>query len=83
MNVIWDQTLDGGRFRCWVEQNGENGYSGTLRVDVTDTGETILATQVGISYQARFGPDAGDVEEWKQRSLTRVDEWVLERGGGA
>lgn len=82
MNVIWDQTLDGGRFRCWVEQNGENGYSGTLRVDVVDTGESILSTQVGISYAARFGPDVDDIADWQERSVKRVDEWVMEQAGG-
>ena len=77
----WHQTVDDGRFRCFVTQEGD-GYVGTLRVEVVATNETLLETAVPIAYAARFGPDVSDVEDWQARSIAAIDAWIARRDGG-
>ena len=76
----WEQTVDGGKFRCWVEQDTEDGYSGTLRVEVVETHEVILSEPVGIAYAAQFGPDVSDVAEWQGKSIRTIDAWLVAHG---
>jgi hypothetical protein len=77
----WEQTVDNGRFRCWVEYDADgDGYAGTLHVVVDATEEVLLETPTGIAYAARFGPDVEDVGRWQTQSLEVIDGW-LERHG--
>jgi len=74
-HYCWDQTVDDGRFRCYVEQDAE-GYSGVLHVVVVDTGEVLLEKDVPVAYAARFGPDISDVNEWQDQAIAVIDAWI-------
>jgi hypothetical protein len=81
-NNAWEQTADDGRFRCWVEYDAEgDGYSGTLHVEVVETGELLTTEKVGIAYAARFGPDVDDVAMWQENSVKAIDEWIARHEG--
>ena len=75
----WDQTVDNGRFRCWVTQD-EDGYSGVLHVEEVPNGIPLLEEKVGISYAARFGPDVADVSDWEAKSISAIDAWLVAQG---
>jgi len=79
MTAAWESTVDNGRFTCVVQQDRDpDGYSGTLRVYVTETGEELLNEEVGVMFAARFGPDVADVNDWQQRGLVVIDAWLAE-----
>ena len=75
----WEQAVDDGRFRCWVEQN-EDGYSGVLHVEVVADGIPLLEEKVGIAYAARFGPDVDDVADWQAKSISAINAWLTSQG---
>lgn len=83
--IVWEQTVDEGRFRCWVEQVPGDGYRGVLRVEVAHPPEIIpeilLDQPVGISYAAAFGPDVSDVGAWQMASINAIDKWIAEHPG--
>lgn len=79
-DAAWEQTVDGGRFTCVAEQNPTNGYKGTLRVYVTDTGEELLNEDTGFMYEARFGPDVSDVNGWQEQCVVAIDAWLEAHG---
>jgi hypothetical protein len=78
-HYAWDQTVDDGRFRCTVEQEGD-GYRGTLKVVVVETGDVLLEEKVGVSYAALFGPDVLDVAEWQDKCIKVIDEYIAKAG---
>jgi hypothetical protein len=76
MSEVWDQTVDDGRFRCYVEQDPDNAYRGELIVLLAETGTVIHAESVGIAYGAPFGPDVDDVGAWQDKCITVIDIWI-------
>jgi hypothetical protein len=77
----WEQTVDDGRFRCWVTQDEGEGYSGVLHVEEVANGTPILEEKVGIAYAARFGPDVDDVTTWQAKSISAIDAWIANNEG--
>lgn len=73
-SVVWEDTVDGGEFTVSVTRN--SSYKGQLRVRVAATGEVLLDEEVGLAYQAIFGPDMADVEDWEERGIEVIDEWI-------
>ena len=73
----WESTVDNGRFHCWVKQY-DDGYTGMLTIEVTETKEVIFSENVGVSYAARFGPDVADVDLWQSMCIERIDAWIAE-----
>jgi hypothetical protein len=71
--LVWSGIVD-GRFACRVVRNG--GTGGILSVH--DGDNKIYAKPVSLSYGARFGPDASDVEDWQERCTEVIDERLKE-----
>jgi hypothetical protein len=72
--VVWENTVDGNTWRCWVTRDPESGgYRGRLRVARVSDGEVIHDEPVGLAYQAIFGPDVADVELWQSTALLAID----------
>jgi hypothetical protein len=75
-DIVWQNSLDGGKYVVAVVRL--KPYHGYLTVTRDD--KTVLAREVGISYNAPYGPDAEDVREWKQLCEEAVDRDYLARG---
>jgi hypothetical protein len=68
---VWSATLD-NRYLCEVERTGE--YTGELVIlDTKQNNLELKREPVGLSYQAIFGPDIADVENWETRIIDFVD----------
>lgn len=66
--IVWQSTLD-GRYEVVVVRVAS--YLGLLTITVG--GETLLSRQVGLIYNAQFGPDISDVHDWKQITVNFID----------
>jgi len=75
--LVWWNKLD-ERYQVEVQRIGEgseSGYRGTFFVfDHQEKNKMLLGEKVGLSYQARFGPDVQDVSDWQDRAAKFVDE---------
>lgn len=94
INVVWENTVDGGWFLVRVTQpnrqvmfrEGEGvtfddrSTTGTLFVQVVGTGEVLLNEETAITAGAIFGPDAGDVAAWQVRAIEVIDGWFKRQG---
>jgi hypothetical protein len=69
---VWASTVDGGRYHVWVDRLAP--YEGELVVRRADDDEILLRKKVGLSYQALFGPDFGDVQTWQDWALKAIDD---------
>jgi hypothetical protein len=74
--VVWRQTVDAGRYVCWVERVA--AYTGILMCE--RDGTRVLRREVTLAYQALFGPDVGDVAEWEAACIEAIDADYRERG---
>jgi hypothetical protein len=66
--IVWQSTVD-SRYEVvvvWVAP-----YQGLLTI--TDSAETLFSRQVGLMYNAQFGPDVSDVHDWKQIAIDFID----------
>jgi hypothetical protein len=73
LNVIYDNTLDGGRFRLRVIRQADRlGY---LTVTREEDGTVLDEGEVPLAYGAIFGPDADDVHQWQERTIKAVDKF--------
>lgn len=71
-DLIWWARLDG---RYQVEVQRVSDYLGILVVfDHNDGDHLIHSDEVGLSHGAIFGPDAGDVSDWKHRTMQVIDD---------
>ena len=68
---IWDAVLD-ELYQCEVVRTQE--YRGLLTIKNTQNGHVILEQEIGISYDAQFGPDIGDVAYWQDICVNKIDE---------
>lgn len=69
--LAWYSNLD-NRYR--VEVKRIKPYEGILSVyDHKNNDTEIFRELVGISYDARFGPDYADVQDWSDIAMNYVD----------
>lgn len=70
-DVVWEVTLDDNTWSAKVVRLTD--YTGELTVTEVSTGEVVHRETVGLSYQAIFGPDVSDVEDWQSKVLDVID----------
>lgn len=61
--VIWEGSVDKGRFVAMVVSIPNNQFRGVLKLIDLDGVERYQA-EVGVSYDAPFGAGLNDVREW-------------------
>lgn len=69
--VVWENTIDQGAWGCKVVRGG--AMKGQLSVWNVATGEVILDKEVGLAYDAIFGPDVDDLAQWQGMILGAID----------
>lgn len=70
-DLVWWSRLDA---RWQVEVHRLRSYRGELVVfDHRDGDRVALRREVGLSFDARFGPDVADVAEWQTLVAAFVD----------
>ena len=71
MKVVWWTRLD-GRYQIEVHRSGEN--NGVLHIfDHFENDKHVFEKPVSLSYGAVFGPDVGDINDWKSMAVDFVD----------
>jgi hypothetical protein len=68
-NIVWVVLFD-ARYKMTVLR--KEPYRGTL--ELRDGEDLILEQDVCLSYDAMFGPDAGDVAEWQEIAMQFIDK---------
>ncbi|MFZ1075687.1 MAG: hypothetical protein WAN50_04930 [Minisyncoccia bacterium] len=69
--VVWWSRLDG---RYLVEVRRLSDYQGLFVVfDHKDNDRVIDREEVGLSYEAAYGPDVADVDFWREKAAEVVD----------
>jgi hypothetical protein len=66
--ILWQSTLD-DRYEAVVVRVAP--YKGLLTI--LDAGEEIFSQQVGLMYNAQFGPDLDDVADWQEIVVHFID----------
>lgn len=71
-DVVWEAGLDG----CYVVSVVRLApYQGQLQI--RKGGALVRVEPVALSYDALFGPDAEDVNQWQELALQFVDGGTL------
>ena len=70
-NLVYENTLDNNTWAMKVVRL--KPYVGTLTVTNVESGEVIYNQNVGIAYDAAFGPDIDDVAAWQDITLEAVE----------
>lgn len=73
-NVVWSATVDDGKFLAQVMRTG--AYTGQLTVTVGEGGKVLLDIEVGLAYEAIFGPDIDDVARWQGQAIAAIDDYL-------
>lgn len=68
MNIIWEAKLD-DKYNIYVER--VEPYKGQLVIKEGD--KELTHKFVTIAYDAQFGPDISDVEEWQRVCIDFID----------
>jgi hypothetical protein len=68
-NIVWVALLD-ARYKVTIVR--KEPYRGSL--ELRDGEDLILEQDVGLSYDAMFGPDAADVVEWREIATQFIDK---------
>lgn len=68
-NLVWSSMLD-DKYLCKVVR--KRPYMGEL--EIWEGEKKIYSEEVGLSYDALFGPDTGDVGEWADKCIAVVDK---------
>lgn len=75
---VFDFTSEDG-YRLQVTRTDKpfksDHYHGQLRLTHVASGTVLLDEEVGLSYGAIFGPDAGDLDQWFERADQAIDEF--------
>lgn len=72
---VWHSTVDGGNWT--VQVWGRAPYQGRLLIWNQDNlTDPVLDEDVGLAYDAKFGPDVDDVDLWKERAIEVIDSYV-------
>jgi hypothetical protein len=74
-DVVWSATVDQGTWDAKVIPIETNTYRGTLIVTRISDNKEILNEEVGLSFQAVFGPDVDDVRLWAQMVTGAIDHY--------
>ena len=69
---IWEVTLDQGLFKARVNTYLDNSYLGVLTLEDKE-GRRLFSKEVSVSYGAPMGPDALDVNQWVNQTITWID----------
>ena len=69
-NIVWQSGVDDGTWHVKVVRL--EPYKGQLTITNKD-GAVIHTEEVGLSYDALFGPDVADVGEWQGKALQVID----------
>lgn len=70
--IIWEAKLD-EVYDCKVTRIG--AYKGRLTViDLFD--KVLLDEEVGLMYDAQFGPDISDVALWEDKCVEVIDKLI-------
>lgn len=72
--IVWFRTVDDNTWACQVVRTSE--YKGLLTVTRLSDGKEILSQHVGLAYDALFGPDLDDVEDWKETCIEAIDNYT-------
>lgn len=75
-DVVWTNSLDRGTYLASVVRL--RPYCGLLTVTRSEV--IVLKREIGISYDAPFGPDMEDVHECEQLAVAAADADYLRRG---
>ena len=67
-DVVWSSTLD-DKYQCEVTRTAP--YTGELVMK--DGDKEILRQKVALSYDAAFGPDLADVNEWEEICVAKLE----------
>ena len=71
-DIVYHDTLD-QRFTCKVIRT--EPYRGTFTIeDKEEANKVIFTKDVGLAYDAKFGPDIGDVQDWQSMAVKYIDE---------
>lgn len=76
---IWEATVDNHAWHAKVVGIETNQYRGILTVTRTEDGKEILHEEVGLSFQAMFGPDVDDVNLWGQMVIGAIDHFEAQK----
>jgi hypothetical protein len=75
-DLVYESSLDGGKYRLNVRRT--KPYLGHLTL--TRDSVVVLERDVGIMYDAPFGPDVEDIQTWQQLATEAADEDYRKRG---
>lgn len=75
-DLVWSNSFDGGRYVASVIRT--RPYHGLL--SMTREGKVVFQMEVGIAYDAPFGPDMEDVVDWEGMCTKAADEDYQRRG---
>lgn len=70
MDKIWEAKVD-DKFDVWVERTAP--YKGRLVVMSSNQEAPLLSKEVTIAFDATFGPDIADVDDWQTWALEVID----------
>lgn len=76
--IVWENIIDQGKFHAKVIRL--RPYVGELIILHIEDNVTLLRKDVGLDYDAVFGPDVSDLYAWQQSALVAIDAWYEERG---
>ena len=68
LSIVWGSLLDG---RYTVAVRRIHPYRGELTI--TEDDRVLLRKEVGLAFDALFGPDVDDVATWEEEALRFVD----------
>lgn len=70
-SVVWENSVDQGIWAVKVVRIAP--YQGKLTVTHVALDKMILETEVGLAYDAVFGPDVADVAMWQESCIEAID----------
>ncbi len=75
-DLVYENSLDGGKYKLRVLR--EKPYLGRLTLTRDDV--IVHERDVGIMYDAPYGPDVEDIQTWQQISTDAADADYRRRG---
>jgi hypothetical protein len=74
-NVIYENTIDHGRFGIRVVGTSHGSYTGMLAVWVVEPYKTLLSMTVQLNYAPGNDPDPNDIADWQTLAVRTIDKW--------
>jgi len=69
---LWESNADNGKYEAFVDRTAPYKGKLTLRRVADDT--VLLEREVGLDYDAKFGPDIANVNAWMDICSDKLDE---------